>query len=166
MKIKKNLGATAMKMQKMMFVFLTTVFMLPAAQAEDFGLGVILGDPSGLSAKMKMDDRHSLDAALAYSSGRHSGLQLHMDYLWDRARSWGTTQGPLNMYYGLGGRLNSYDDHHRNSQLSFGPRGSLGLNFNINNPNLEFFGELALILELIPSIAADLDAGIGVRIRF
>lgn len=138
------------------------------AQAEDFGLGIILGDPSGLSAKMKLDHGHSVDAALAYSSGRHSGLQLHADYLWDRARSWGTTQGPLDMYYGLGARLISYEDHYHDhdSGVSFGPRGSLGLSFNINNPNVEVFGELAMVLEVVPSIGADIDAGIGARIRF
>ncbi|HEY8269587.1 MAG TPA: hypothetical protein VIG33_01760 [Pseudobdellovibrionaceae bacterium] len=159
-----------MKMRAWIYIFLTTVFIgvfkAPLAHAENFGLGIILGDPTGLSAKAKLDERHAIDGALAYSSGRHSGLQLHMDYLWDRARSWGTTQGPLNMYYGLGGRLITYNDREDNSQISLGPRGSLGLDFNINNPNLEFFGELAMILELIPSIAADLDAGIGVRIRF
>ncbi|MGZ3745098.1 MAG: hypothetical protein ACXWRA_15000 [Pseudobdellovibrionaceae bacterium] len=156
-----------MKMKTVIYLFFGIFFMLPVAPAaENFGLGVILGDPSGLSAKAKLNEAHSLDAALAYSSGLHNGLQLHMDYLWDRARSWGTTQGPLDMYYGLGGRLISYNDRHDNSQIALGPRGSLGLSFNIHNPNLELFGELALILDLVPSVDADLDAGIGVRIRF
>lgn len=136
------------------------------AKAEDFALGIILGDPTGLSAKMKLNESHSLDGALAYSSGRHSGIQLHGDYLWDRARSWATTQGPLNMYYGLGGRLISYKDSKDKSQISVGPRGSLGLNFDFFNPNIEVFGELAAILEIAPSIEADLDLGIGARIRF
>lgn len=136
-----------------------------AHAADDFGLGVILGDPSGLSGKMKYDTYHSIDGALAYSTGKHSGMQFHADYLWDKARSWETTQGPLDMYYGLGGRLISYDEDH-SSKVSIGPRGSIGLDFNINNPNIEFFGELALILEVAPSMTADLDAGIGARIRF
>lgn len=136
------------------------------AHAEDFAVGIILGDPTGLSGKMKLDGAHSMDGALAFSSGKHSGTQFHADYLWDRARSWGTDQGPLHMYYGLGGRLISYNDKNDKSQISIGPRGSLGLNFNINNPNIEFFGELAAILELTPSITADIDAGIGARIRF
>jgi hypothetical protein len=147
-------------------LFATLMLMATAAHAEDYALGVILGDPSGLSGKAKQDGAHSIDGALAYSSGKHHGMQFHADYLWDRARSWGTTQGPLDMYYGLGGRLISYNDDHDNSKLSIGPRGSLGLDFNINNPNLEFFGELALILEVSPEMTADLDAGIGARIRF
>jgi len=133
---------------------------------DDYAVGVILGDPTGLSAKMKLNNEHSLDGALAYSSGRHHGTQIHSDYLWDRARSWETTQGPLYMYYGLGGRLISYTDKDDHSQISLGPRGSLGLDFNIFNPNIELFGELALILEVVPSITADVDAGIGARIRF
>lgn len=136
------------------------------ARAENFGLGIILGDPTGLSGKMKLNEAHSLDGALAYSSGKHSGTQFHADYLWDRARTWATDQGPLHMYYGLGGRLISYNDEHKHSQISLGPRGSLGLSFDIHNPNIELFGELAAILELTPDISADIDAGIGARIRF
>lgn len=151
---------------KILSTICLVLLMTTAAYAEDFALGVILGDPSGLSGKMKLNGAHSMDGALAYSSGKHSGMQFHADYLWDRARSWSTTQGPLDMYYGLGGRLISYNDDKDKSQISIGPRGSLGLNFNINNPNIEFFGELAMILEVTPNMTADLDAGIGARIRF
>ncbi len=152
-----------MKILTIICLFFMTV---SVAHGEDHALGVILGDPSGLSGKMKYDGRHSIDGALAYSSGRHSGLQFHADYLWDRARSWGTTHGPIDMYYGLGGRLISYNDEDHKAQVSVGPRGSLGLDFNINNPNIEFFGELAVVLEVVPSMTADIDAGIGARIRF
>lgn len=149
------------------FVTLSLIFFSASyAAAEKYGLGVVLGDPTGVSGKMKLNDAHSVDAALAYSSGRHSGLQFHSDYLWDRARSWDTDEGPLHMYYGLGGRLISYEDKDKKSQVSIGPRGSLGVTFNINNPNLEFFGEGAVVVEVAPSINVDLDAGIGARIRF
>lgn len=151
---------------KLLSALFAVFLMTSAAHAEDFAVGVILGDPSGLSAKMKYDAGHSLDGALAYSSGKHSGMQFHVDYLWDRARSWGTTQGPLDMYYGLGGRLISYNDDRDKSQISIGPRGSIGLSFNVHNPNIELFGELAMVLDVAPSISADLDAGVGARIRF
>lgn len=151
---------------KLLRAIFAVFLMTSAAHAEDFAVGVILGDPSGLSAKMKYDGSHSLDGALAYSSGKHSGMQFHVDYLWDRARSWGTTQGPLDMYYGLGGRLISYNDDRDKSQISIGPRGSIGLSFNVHNPNIELFGELAMVLDVAPSISADLDAGVGARIRF
>jgi hypothetical protein len=142
------------------------ILSVSVAKAEDFAVGIVLGDPTGLSGKVKMDGAHSVDGALAYSSGKHSGTHFHADYLWDRARSWETDKGPLYMFYGIGGRLNSYNDNDHRSQVSLGPRGSIGLNFDIHNPNLELFGELAMILEVTPSITADIDAGVGVRIRF
>jgi hypothetical protein len=161
------------RMQKALLALLTltTMGMGSAAlaaqtEADTFGLGFILGDPTGLSGKMKMDQRHSVDAALAYSSGRRNGLQLHGDYLWDRARSWGTTEGPIDMYYGLGGRFISYTNSDHKDEMSIGPRGSIGVAFNVNNPDLELFGELAAILEIAPSVGVDIDAGIGARIRF
>ena len=147
------------------WIFLSVLFVSVMARAEDFGVGVILGDPTGLSVKMKLDDVNAIDGALAYSSGRYSGLQFHGDYLWNNARSWHTEQGPLSMFYGLGGRVISYRKDDTN-EVSVGPRGSIGAQLNISNPNLEIFGELALVLDLAPRMAADLDAGVGVRIRF
>ena len=69
------------------------------------------------------------------------------------------------MYYGIGGRIISYDDT-KKSVVALGPRGSLGLNYDFFNPNVEIFGELALVLEVAPSVDADIDFGVGARIRF
>ncbi len=151
----------------MKFLLVVSLSLLSSlAFAEDFAAGVILGDPSGLSVKMKMDEGHSLDGAFAYSSGKHHGIQFHADYLRDRARSWHTSGGgPINMYYGIGGRIISYDDS-KKSEVAIGPRGSLGLNYDFFNPNVEVFGELALVLEVAPSVDADIDFGVGARIRF
>lgn len=159
------------------FRFVSCIFILLFATAsmanaiegskEQFAIGVILGDPTGLSGRAKFDGEHSVDAAIAGSTGRWPGLHLHADYLWDRAHAWETTQGPLFMYYGLGGRIISiHDDDSNNGKLSAGPRGSLGILYNFNNPNLELFGEGALILDIVPEIDVDLDIGIGLRIRF
>ena len=147
------------------WIILSVLLVSVMARAEDYAVGVILGDPTGLSVKMKLDDTNAVDGALAYSTGRYSGLQFHGDYLWDNARSWHTEQGPLAMYYGLGGRIVSYKKDDVN-EVSVGPRGSIGAHLNISNPNLEIFGELALILDVAPRMAADVDAGVGLRIRF
>jgi len=147
-------------------IFLSLLLVSVMSHAEDYGVGVILGDPTGLSVKMRLDGENAVDGALAFSTGRYNGLQFHGDYLWDNARSWHTEQGPLGMYYGLGARVISYKKPDDRSEVSVGPRGSLGVHLNINNPNLEIFGELALILDVAPAMTADIDAGVGARIRF
>jgi hypothetical protein len=49
-----------------------------------FGLGLMLGAPSGLSGKYFLSSDNALDfgvGAIGYYRGR-SGLHLHLDYLW------------------------------------------------------------------------------------
>ena len=42
----------------------------------------------------------------------------------------------------------------------------LGLSYKISNPNLEFFGELALAFDIAPETNLDLEGGLGIRYRF
>lgn len=134
----------------------------------DSAIGVVLGDPSGLSGRTSLDGQHSLEGALAYSSsGDHSGVHIHATYLWDRARVFTIEDsGPIEMYYGLGARLITIDSGKHDGEVAIGPRAPLGLLYNVNNPDLEIFGELSLALDLTPDTDVDLDAGIGVRFRF
>ncbi|MGZ3775020.1 MAG: hypothetical protein ACXVCY_14115, partial [Pseudobdellovibrionaceae bacterium] len=85
-------------------ITLTTTVFTTEAQATN-SLGVVVGDPTGLSGRFGLDSKHSIDGALAYSSGYYEGLHIHATYLWDHARSFATKQGPIELYYGLGGRL-------------------------------------------------------------
>ncbi|MFS4461088.1 hypothetical protein [Bdellovibrio sp. HCB2-146] len=132
----------------------------------DAAVGVVIGDPTGLSGRVGLDGQHSLEGALAFSTGRYTGLHLHGTYLWDRARSWATSEGPLDLYYGLGVRVISINKGDYDGDVAIGPRAPLGLIFNLHNPNIEIFGELSLALDIAPRTDVDLDAGVGVRIRF
>lgn len=152
-------------MKKYFYTLITTVLLTSPAMASN-ALGVIIGDPSGISGRMEWDSRHSIDGALAYSTGYHNGLHIHGTYLWDRARSWSTAQGPIDMYYGLGLRMISITKGSDDGKLSFGPRAPVGLIYNFNDPDIELFGELALALDLTPKTDIDLDVGFGARIRF
>lgn len=132
----------------------------------DNAIGAVIGDPTGLSARFGLDNSHSIEGALAYSVGRYRGLHIHGTYLWDKARAFETTEGPLYMYYGIGARLISINHGDHDGDLAVAPRAPLGILYNFNNPNIEIFGELSLAIDLTPSTDVDIDAGIGVRIRF
>jgi hypothetical protein len=73
-------------------------------QDKGFGLGIIAGEPTGISAKQWLSQRTALDLGLAWSF-RHSGyFHVHADYLWhfpDAIRA----QERLVLYAGLGGRF-------------------------------------------------------------
>lgn len=136
------------------------------APKEKYYFGAMIGDPIGFTGKMKVDTSNSVDAALASSNGRWPGLEIHGDYLWDPSYGWETTQGPIFLYYGAGARMISANDKADNGKIVLGPRASIGVTYNLYKPNLEFFGEGGMILDIAPDVDVDIDLDVGVRVRF
>jgi hypothetical protein len=144
--------------------------MFSAASYADqgFQLGVIVGAPTGFSAKFNLENNRAIDLAIAHSPANDINLVFHTDYLIDNARSFniGAPQ-PLQLYYGVGLRVAFYEHNkHKDEDLKLGIRGPIGVSYSITNPNLQFFGELAIVLNAIPDTDVDLDGGIGVRYMF
>jgi len=51
------------------------------AQDRGFGLGIVAGEPTGISLKNWQRRNIALDGALAWSFAGHDFIQLHGDYL-------------------------------------------------------------------------------------
>lgn len=153
-----------------MSLWLTSVLLsmsIASIASADGAVGVVLGDPTGLSGRLGLDGNYSLNGALAYAAGGRSGVYVHGTYIRDKARTFAIeNSGPIEMYYGLGLRVIAIDSGKYDGDVLVGPRAPLGLAYNINNPNLEIFGELSVALDLVPRTDVDLDVGVGVRIRF
>lgn len=150
------------------FAYILPMLLILIAQKSfaDVALGAVLGDPSGLSARVGIDGQHSAEGALAYNSGTNSGLHFHLTYLRDNARSFATKEGPIELFYGLGFRLVSVDKGKYDGDTLFGPRAPLGLLYSFKDPQVEVFGEIAMTLDVVPRTDIDLDVGIGLRIKF
>lgn len=136
------------------------------AEAKQVLIGAMVGDPTGISAKYEVDQNISIDGGLSYSLGARSGAQLHGDYLLTNRGVVVAGDSDLDLFYGIGLRmitLNSGDDK---GKLSFGPRVPVGLTHELKDKQIEFFGEIAAILDLTPSTAADIDLSVGARFRF
>jgi hypothetical protein len=153
-------------MKKLIVVFVTSCCGFLSYAHADNAVGAVLGDPTGISARFGMDSAHSLEGALAYTWGDHEGMHLHGTYLWDKAREFRTSQAPIYLYYGLGVRVIAINAGKYDGDVAVGPRAPIGLLYNINNPDIELFGELSLALDVTPKTDVDLDVGIGVRVRF
>lgn len=152
-------------------VFVSTLF-AQVAFAGDFGLGVVLGNPTGLSAKKYLSNGNSVDAALAWSLANDSSIHFHSDYLWSKKSALVLDGSALDVFYGVGGRLVSWSNRYRSRfhdnyhAFDLGIRAPVGLNYNFKNPDVEVFGELAVVLDLLPATDAELDVGIGARFYF
>lgn len=146
-------------------LIIVDVFAADTARADN-AVGIVIGDPTGVSARTTLDGSHSLEGALAYSFGHYDGTEIHGTYLRDRARSFVTKEGPIEMYYGLGARLIFINNGKNDGRIALGPRAPLGALYNFRNPNIEVFAEISATLDVVPSTDVDLDIGIGFRVRF
>lgn len=125
----------------------------------DFGLGLMFGAPTGLSAKYYFGHL-AIDAGLgvfrAFPS--HEGTHLHADLLWHPRMLVNTQHFTLPFYFGVGARLleHSWGSYFNNRQLYFessdthlGVRAPVGLVMNFKRVPLDVFFEVALVADLI-----------------
>src|SRR6266571_70227 len=75
------------------------------AEGRSFGLGVILGNPTGISAKAYLARAHAIDAAVGAAFLHGSGLHIHADYLWHPVILAEDEAFTLPLYIGIGGRM-------------------------------------------------------------
>lgn len=140
----------------------------------DFGLGLIIGEPTGLSGKLWLDNAHAVDFLLAFSfDDDHDDnlrrLVFGADYLFHfdvfKPRS-----VELPLYAGIGGKFVFFDNDRgrfdNDDDFGLAVRIPLGISLLLKSAPLEFFLEIVPGLFIIPSTNADLDGGIGARFYF
>lgn len=85
----------------------------------DVGLGVILGEPTGLSLKSWNNQNTAFDLGLAWSfAGNNDAIHVHADYLWHKWLN--VDSGSLAFYYGIGGRVVFANDAKAGLRVPFG----------------------------------------------
>ena len=134
---------------------------------ENFGLGLILGEPTGFSFKYWVNKEYAVDGGLAWSFVGNDGFQIHSDYLFHNYRLNNSEQWPA--YYGIGALLEFEKDEGRrhDGDTIFGLRIPFGMSYLFENDEpYEFFIELAPVLELAPDIDIGVNAAIGLRFYF
>ncbi|MCK5063794.1 MAG: hypothetical protein KAQ97_00855 [Candidatus Fermentibacteraceae bacterium] len=136
--------------------------LISSAGPGGFELGVILGEPTGVSMKLWLDGSTAVDGAVSWSL-RDKGedkVHLHADYLWHNFDLINDESGLLPLYYGFGGRIILKDE------TSLGFRAPLGISWLLSKTPLDLFVEIAGIIDIIPETDFDLNAGIGIRYVF
>ena len=122
-------------------------------------MGVILGEPTGLSLKRWTGRTTAIDAASAWSLGRVASFHLHLDYLVHDFTFLRTNKGRLPIYYGIGGRIKFED------RTWVGIRFPVGVSYIFESP-LDLFVELGPILDLVPQTELTVSVFIGLRYYF
>ena len=138
----------------------------PGHGGERFSLGLIVGHPTGISAKYWLAQYSAVDAALAWNF-QSERFHLHADYLHHFFDAFDVSPDRLPLYLGIGGNLRLRGDAPGDSDsLRSGIRIPLGVSFLSSELPLEAFGEVVPGLRLIPNTEFELWGGIGLRYRF
>ena len=151
-------------MRRILLLVITLLIFLTGttyAQSNGLGLGLILGEPTGLSMKYWTGRTNAIDGAIAWSVGKYNGMHLHGDYLWHDYGLINVKKGRLPVYYGFGARLGF-----RSNDTALGIRGVAGLNYHFSGIPLDLFLELVPIFDLTPVTEFNFNAAIGVRYFF
>lgn len=141
----------------------------PALAAGNFGLGFVLGDPSGITAKYFLGDDHALAAGIGDTAGH--GFYLNVDYL---KHFRGIIPAPeFALYLGGGGAFYHYHREHNSSfrdddkeENRLEARVPFGINYVFKPVPVEVFFELAPAIRLVPDVDFRIRAGLGARYYF
>ena len=154
------------------------------ATDKEFGLGVMIGAPTGLAGKYFLGSGRT---ALAFGVGSyddhyylddyHENLHLHLDVLWHPAVLARGNGLSLPLYLGVGGRLlehgdyyDTRDDRFYDGHTHLGVRVPFGLAFDFHRTPLDLFFELVPVVDLAADDGhrrrVDLTGAIGLRYYF
>lgn len=121
-----------------------------SVQGRTLGLGIAVGDPSGVNLKKFLTNDTAFDLHLGFGGSWAWGrrLRLHGDYLWHLPVHYGSDIW-LDFYYGIGAKVGLYERRRRADRrreytgLTLGGRIPLGLSLVIGEAPLDIFLELA-----------------------
>src|SRR6185503_16815289 len=147
-----------------------------------YGVGAVVGDPTGLSGKIWIGQTNAIDIGLGFygygyrggcfrdRDGRaicdrrygHGSSSVHVDYLWESKLIDRTAQ--LDWHIGAGARAFFLGDPCAYDCWDVGARAPLGLDLTFHQPSfLEVFAEIAPVFYFAPSMFMALEGGLGVR---
>ena len=130
------------------------------AQDSGFGLGVILGEPTGISFKGWLNNKTALDCGIAWSFTKNESFHFHADYLFHNFNVFKSNKGKSSLYYGIGGRVKT------TTKSRIGVRIPVGFCYLFKETPLDIFIELAPLMDLSPRTQLWFTGGVGIRYYF
>jgi len=133
-----------------------------AAEGGSFGLGIIVGEPTGIGGKLYLSNRNAIDGAIAWSLEGENDLHVHGDYLYHDYTIFDVESGKFPLYFGVGGRIKLREEHDDQVGIRF----PVGGDYIFATAPFDIFLEIVPILDLAPDTDFDMNAALGVRYFF
>ncbi len=145
-----------------------------ASNAADpgLGVGVMVGEPTGVSIKKWISARDAIDVGIGWSFSENDSVQFHVDYLVHNDQILRTPdfEGRFPLYAGIGARVKLKDEndgHGRNNDDALvGIRIPLGISYIFAHTPMDVFLEIVPVLDVAPDTDFDMNAAVGVRYYF
>lgn len=142
-----------------------------SAQGSGFGLGIMVGEPTGFSWKYWTGGDRALAGGVAWGLSNNGYFHLHADYLFHKMDLIPVTKGKLPLYFGPGVRMrfwgnNGNDRYDDDRDLDLSVRFPVGLAYLFDGAPVDVFLEAVPTMSIIPSTDFDFDAALGVRYWF
>ncbi|HCP41822.1 MAG TPA: hypothetical protein DIT65_08495 [Cryomorphaceae bacterium] len=136
-----------------------------SASAQDYkghyGIGFVIGKPSGFSIKKFNNSREALQYTVGYNTDQNSEINLGVDFLLHNYDYIRAERGSIPLYYGLGVHVRSYENK---SQIY--ARVPLGISYELNDLPLDIFFEFCPGLAVVPTPSLVINYGVGGRFFF
>ena len=145
-----------MRVTKRIVLVLLLVLVASALAWSQTSVGIILGEPTGLSGKQWIGDGASLDIAVAWSLVPPGAFYVHVDYQ-QHFSQLDVDPGTLLWFAGIGPRIYMSDE------VAIGVRIPVGLVYDIQDVPLEVFLELAPGINLYQATKVSVGGGFGIR---
>ena len=129
------------------------------AQQRSFGAGVIIGDPTGFTAKYWKSKENAYDFGLAWALGDNGAVLIYGDYIWHRFEITGEARTPL--YFGVGAWFGANDN-----RTGLGARIPLGVTHIFARDPIDVFFEIVPAISIVPDTDLDVQGGFGIRYYF
>jgi hypothetical protein len=144
-----------------LLVLLAVLWSAPArAESGSFGLGLIVGQPTGITGAYQLTDRTAIDAAVGFELFDDRDVYLHVEFLWYLPTLVSTGDLELSAYLGIGGFFVSHNDP------VFGARAPFGLSLDFRSVPLQIFAELSVLLPIVPDVDLAVRGAAGFRYYF
>jgi opacity protein-like surface antigen len=127
-----------------------------------FGMGIIVGEPTGLDLKWFLNDVNAIEGAVAWSFSGDTDVHIQVDYLYHFYDWIKVKKGLLPVFFGIGGRV----AFRENQDDKLGVRIPVGLSYEFDGGVVDVFGELVPVLDLAPDTDFDFEGAIGARFWF
>ncbi len=133
-----------------------------------YGIGVIIGSPTGFSGKSILSERSAAQANLGWSFWPEVGFHGTFDYqvLFPGVikNEEGAALNSVVPYAAIGGRVRIMSDEHDNTRFNVGLRLGGGIEYIIDR--FSIFLEILPVVNMLPRTDFDFEGGLGFRFNF